>query len=310
MSLVAPALFPARYAGDRWGDDELTIDIAGVRFEALGLSPEQHATVAPRHAASSEGRAEPSRPTTIRVFRAPDTDFVERDLAGELLEIELDYTSHAVRCAAPGWMARVDWRAGDSGDSRIEAALWTCHANGNPFLDAFENTLRVLAAYRLLEAGGVLLHSAAAVDRSGRCHVFVGHSGAGKTTLSRLALESGRRVVSDDLNALSLDAGGRLRVGAVPFAGEIGGDATGLYPLAGLYRLQQGDRIEVSRLSGGEALATLLTCSPFVNRDPHRLELLENRLAAIVDSTAASTLTFPIDAAVWEHLDPEADRRD
>jgi hypothetical protein len=70
----------------------------------------------------------------------------------------------------------------------------------------YENFLRILTAYALLPRGGVLLHSAAVVV-DGKVHVFIGRSGAGKTTLSRLALAGGVAVLSDDANCSRRRAG-------------------------------------------------------------------------------------------------------
>ena len=67
-----------------------------------------------------------------------------------------------------------------------------------------------------------------------------GRSGAGKSTSSRLALESGWEVLSDDMNALVRDQGD-WRVEKLPFAGDLGQtpSRSRLYPIAGLHWLQQ-----------------------------------------------------------------------
>ncbi|MFZ1574591.1 MAG: hypothetical protein WAT36_05020, partial [Chromatiaceae bacterium] len=82
-------------------------------------------------------------------------------------------------------------------------------------------------------------HSAA-FARAGRAHVVFGHSGAGKSTSSRLALNAGWEVLSDDINALLPNPGG-WRVEKLPFAGDLGQTPSRgrAYPIAGLHWLQQ-----------------------------------------------------------------------
>ena len=116
----------------------------------------------------------------------------------------------------------------------------------------------------------MLLHSAGVVD-AGSAWVFVGRSGAGKTTLAGSSLAAGREILSDDLNAV-VPAPGGPRVAPVPFAGDHRGSATEPVRLAALCRLVQGRRTLLEPMSGAEALSTLLAAAPFVNQDPHRLE--------------------------------------
>ena len=92
---------------------------------------------------------------------------------------------------------------------QFAATMWTPHLEGEMFESAFANIFRVVVAYGVVAGGGALLHSAA-VAEGDLAQLFVGVSGSGKSTISRLALESGRAVLSDDLNALWPDRGGPI----------------------------------------------------------------------------------------------------
>jgi len=66
---------------------------------------------------------------------------------------------------------------------------------------AIENVFKLLLADWLLEQGGLLLHSAA-VSLASRACLFVGPSGAGKTTLAKLCASAGWQVLADELVAV------------------------------------------------------------------------------------------------------------
>ena len=158
----------------------------------------------------------------------------------------------------------------------------------------YENFLRILTAYALLARNGLLLHSAAIV-LDGCVHVFLGRSGAGKTTLSRLALAGGVAVLSDDANVLLKAPGGGYAAGAVPFAGELGQltqQAVGPFPVAGLFWLEKAARNQVLDMNPALQVARLMACTPALNVDPYRRELLLDSLSDLVRTLPLRCLRF------------------
>ena len=113
--------------------------------------------------------------------------------------------------------------------------------------NVIENYLRIFSAHRVLQQGGVVLHSAGLVFDD-KAYIFSGKSNAGKTTLTRKAYRIGARVLSDDINLLLPSEDGKnFDAYAVPFSGEFGRtlDHTGSnesYPVAGIILLEQDDR--------------------------------------------------------------------
>jgi hypothetical protein len=195
-------------------------------------------------------------------------------------------------------MGRLDWVP------HLRAAMWTCEETRLATHAIFENVLRVVVAYHILEQGGVLLHSAAVADNDG-AHVFFGPSGAGKSTISRLGLANAREVLSDDMNALRLTAAGVI-VEKLPFAGELGQTietAEGQFPVHGLCRLEKGDTARLRAMRPAAAIAALLECAPFVNRNPFRHDELVERLGALHAEHPVQMLTFALDNRVWDVLD-------
>ncbi len=128
--------------------------------------------------------------------------------------------------------------------------------------------------------------------------MFSGRSGAGKTTLSRLAQRDGLGVLSDDMNAIVPKAGA-LWAECLPFAGDLGGTGRpGTFPLRGLCRLGKGPRSEVRPLDRRAALVSLLSNASFVNTDPHRFDRLWRNLTAIARAVTPAECIFAPDSAV------------
>lgn len=291
--LTLPDLFPARPAGNPCGEHALDVDLAGGPYRIHGLSARQHADLSERYGDlchPSVARVE------IDVFTAGESDFVDIDTRGWRYELDLDQTPHRIRIAGLRFMGWIGL------EPRLRGALWTSIEGGVRWTELFENYFRILVAYRLLEGGGVLLHSAGVADEEG-AWIFFGHSGAGKTTISRLSRERGRRVLSDDINALHRD-GERILVSKMPFAGDLGRTPGGFepQPLRGIYRLEKGDDNRVSPLPAGRAVAALLSCAPFVNQDPHRADQLTSRLERLVSERPVGTLAFDLSGDFWTAL--------
>jgi hypothetical protein len=62
--------------------------------------------------------------------------------------------------------------------------------------------------------------------------------------------------------------------------------------LRAIYRLAQGPGHTVAPLGRGAALAALVACSPYVNRDPVAAGDVLEGLARLVDSVPVQQLTF------------------
>jgi hypothetical protein len=289
-----PDLFPARRSGEPWGDRAVALDVAGGPHLLSGLAAPQEEALRRRFGPLCGPPG--AGGTASAVFRAPASDFLAIDTRGWEYSLDLDPAPEALRVAGLHLMARLDWRPGLAG------ALWTPEAAGEEWASVCENYLRLLTAYRLLEEGGALLHSAGVSDGEG-AWLLLGPSGAGKTTASRLCLAAGGTVLSDDLNAVLFgDGGARLR--KLPFTGDLGDRAGGpeSVPLRAVLRLAQGEAEGLRPLSPAAALAGLLAASPFVNRDPWRREALLAVLERLARAVPAWEVTFSREGGLWSIL--------
>lgn len=297
--LTFPDLFPERLGGDRWGEARLDLDVAGGPYAIGGLGDQMAEAVATRFAPLA-GRPRPGVPLDVEVFRVAPTDFRNVATANWEYRLDFDFRDGSLRLAGLDLMALVaPLPVG-------RAALWTSAGDGPRFLGTFENLLRVLVAYRLLAAGGVLLHSAGIVAR-GMAYVFFGHSGAGKTTFSGLSAAAGHDVVSDELNLLWVLPEG-VRVESLPFAGDFGGRCRPrtTYPLGGLFLLEKGpppdSRPARRPLSLARGIAALASCAPVVNADPFRSPALWSNLERLATMARPEAFAFELGGTPWDIL--------
>jgi hypothetical protein len=293
--LEEPDLFPARQSGEAWGSERVVIHFAGNDYVCDGLSVVQAEGLRAKFGnlcgAASDASPDVSRPSvTIQIFRVAPEDFIVDEREWEF-DFDLDYSPTAVTFAGFHFMGRLDM------GPPLRAALWTPEDERLVSHAIFENVLRVVVAYDLLEQGGVLLHSAAVVGDTG-AHVFFGPSGAGKSTISRLSLEAGCAVLSDDMNALRITAAGVV-VEKLPFAGDLGQTMEtddGIHPVRNLCRLERGGAAALRPVRAAPAVALLLECAPFVNRNPYKHDQLIEQLEALNSRIPVRVLTFAIDS--------------
>jgi hypothetical protein len=296
------AVFPTSQEGEPWGLEQVAIALAGAIYRCAGLSHRQATALRQRFGPlliSPRESAQTTETTTIDVFRADPDDFRAITLKGWEVTFDFAFAPNAVAVAGLYCMARLDWMP------KLKVALWIPAEDGLMDFSTFENILRMVVAYRLLDEGGVLLHSAAVANPAG-AHVFFGPSGAGKSTISRLGLDMGYEVLSDDLNALRISAN-QVIVDKLPFAGDLGQNATlqGTYPVRSLCRLHKGPEPALENLRPAAALAALSASAPFVNRNPFRQNELIDKLSLLNERLPIQALTFARDNGFWHLLSPE-----
>lgn len=294
--LVDPALFPETRSGERWGNREVTIHLPGGPYRFSGLDGSQEEIVRERMGDLCSDNEAALPGVEMEVFRVPDSRFLEFDRRGWTYSLDIDCQPASVRIAGADFMGRFDW------GPYLRGALWTSMGKKQLFIGVIENYFRILFSYRLLECGGAMIHSACVVDDGG-AYLFVGTSGAGKSTIARLSCETGRSVLSDDLNALRL-MGSESVVQKLPFGVDFGSTSTdrATYPLRGICRLQKGCKNKIQPMSRAESIASLLTCSPNVNINPHQQDRLVSNLETLTATVPTWVLTFSLAGGFWELL--------
>ncbi len=157
--------------------------------------------------------------------------------------------------------------------------------------------IRTIYALRLFEAGGLLFHAAGLVHHA-RGYLFFGHSGSGKTTVSRLSPEA--LVLNDDLVAL-MPRDGQWHMHATPFSNPTqhtpAGPGSAI--VSGAYRLIQDRRVYVEDLPFAIAVAEIVASSPVVCADPARTLDLLTRARQLHTAVPVRHLHFLPDDSFW-----------
>lgn len=115
----------------------------------------------------------------------------------------------------------------------------------------------LLMIHRLSRGEGVEVHAVGIADERGRGHLFLGHSGAGKSTTARLwNSRRGVRVLSDDRIILRARET-RFWMYGTPWHGDAGVASPDSAPLSAIYLLEHARSNERLELASGQAAAEL-----------------------------------------------------
>jgi hypothetical protein len=188
----------------------------------------------------------------------------------------------------------------DRGDFRAELDLARRHGSirqsPNPY--SIDAVLRIVHTLVLAKQGGFLLHSASAI-RNGKAFLFAGVSGAGKTTISRLAPKD-ETLLTDEISYVGKRDNDYVAFGT-PFTGELAkiGENTSA-PLAALYLLAQGPANRIEPVSASDAGRGLLANMLFFAEDQETVRWAFKAACDFVDRVPVYKLTFVPDARVWE----------
>ena len=163
---------------------------------------------------------------------------------------------------------------------------------------AVDCVLRIVHTLILARQGGFLVHAASAI-RNGKAFLFSGVSGAGKTTISRLAPPDAT-LLTDEISYIRRD-GGRYVACGTPFAGELArvGENQSA-PLSAFYLLEQGPENRIDPIPPAEAIRRLLRNILFFADDPALVELVFQSACEFVSSVPIQRLTFFPDERVWD----------
>jgi hypothetical protein len=156
----------------------------------------------------------------------------------------------------------------------------------------------VIVAHLLGRGLGVELHGCGIIDHDGRGQLFVGQSGAGKTTTARVWLSEGDyEIVSDD-RVIVRFIDGEWRMFGTPWHGEAELSSPVSAPLGAIHLLVQASRTELVSLPPAQAAASLFGCTfpPFYDAEAvaFTLECLDR----IVSDIPVRALRFLPDRSV------------
>jgi hypothetical protein len=166
----------------------------------------------------------------------------------------------------------------------------------NPY--SIDAVLRIVHTLVLAEEGGFLVHGASAI-RNGKAFLFAGVSGAGKTTISRLA-PAEATLLTDEISYVRKEGDGYVAYGT-PFAGELAKPGENVRaPVGALYLLAKGLENRIEPIPVLEAARGLLTNILFFAHDPDLVAAVFRSACEFVEAVPVSALTFFPDERVWE----------
>jgi hypothetical protein len=187
------------------------------------------------------------------------------------------------------------------GDFEAECSLnsrtgWIRQCSPNPY--SIDTALRVLHSLLLVERGGFLLHAASAV-RNHRAFIFSGLSGAGKTTISRLAPPDAA-LLTDEISYIRPSADCYSAFGT-PFAGELAKVGENISaPIETVYLLAQGPENRIDPVAPGDATRALLRNVLFFSHDAELVRRVFQSVCDFVTRVPVRRLTFRPTPDVWE----------
>jgi hypothetical protein len=197
-----------------------------------------------------------------------------------------------VRCTGGTWhLSRGDFSA----TWTPRTGLGQIRQTVNPY--STDSVIRIVQSVRLASARGLLLH-ASSVIVNGRAFVFAGRSGAGKTTMARLA-PSGAVLLTDEISCVRKTDDGWQAYGT-PFAGELGrSGAQQSAVLGGIFGLQHGSAHSTRALTPADALRMLMPNVLFFGGGAAAGDAVLDSACDLVSQVPVGVLTFRPEPAVW-----------
>jgi hypothetical protein len=172
----------------------------------------------------------------------------------------------------------------------------TIHQTANPY--SIDAVLRIVHTLILARQKSFLLHASSAI-RNGKAFLFSGVSGAGKTTISRLAPPDAT-LLTDEISYVRRE-GNRYMAYGTPFAGELarpGENCSG--PISALYLLEKGPQNSIEPIGTTEGIQRLLRNILFFAHDPELVKLVFQAACEFASLVPIHRLVFMPDQRVWD----------
>ncbi len=173
------------------------------------------------------------------------------------------------------------------------------HKSGeNDFLYPF---LELLTINLLAESNGVLLH-ASCIDDNGSGYLFLGHSGAGKSTIANIwNEEKGIRILSDDRVIVSLSEEGLIAHGT-PWHGTANYAINASVPVKKVFFISHSKHNSAVKINGIKAASELVRNAFLTFWDKNRMENSTETLMQISQKAGMFSLGFYPDRKILDFV--------
>lgn len=164
--------------------------------------------------------------------------------------------------------------------------LYTGACNGNKHgLFVLNNALMLLYAFFTSIQNTLLIHASVAVH-DGKGYVFLGKSGTGKSTHTRLWLNNiaGSRLLNDDNPVVRILDNGETMVYGSPWSGKTPCYRNECAHLGAVVRLSQAPYNSIRRLSGVQAYVALMPSASSMKWERAMADGLHNTLSGILQT--------------------------
>lgn len=192
---------------------------------------------------------------------------------------------------------QVNCRLHISDDFRTaHATFW---GNDTARLYGFNSALMLCYLLATASLSTVLMHASAVVN-NGKAYLFLGRSGTGKSTHSRLWLQAiaGTTLLNDDHPIIRITPQGNAIAYGSPWSGKTACYHNQCAPLGGIVRIKRAPVNRIRRLSLIEAYGSLLTSSAGMAWQKELADSKDRNLQAIIARVPCHTLEcLPDEAA-------------
>jgi len=157
------------------------------------------------------------------------------------------------------------WCTLDTSDDDVDGCVFKSCCSLSMRMLCFNNAMMILFAYGGAKEGVLLFHSSVVV-KDDKGYMFLGKSGTGKSTHSKLWLSNieGTSLLNDDNPAVRIFPDESVRVYGSPWSGKTSCYKNFSVPVAGCVRLWQAQEIKIKKLSSVEAYAALFPTVSFM----------------------------------------------
>ncbi len=171
--------------------------------------------------------------------------------------------------------------------------------------DGFHNFFRWYLSPKLIPLEKAMLHCSVILKKDGRANIFLGPSGAGKTTITSLAGE--RITLSDDMNLVAIE-NGKLAV----YPGGVGGlykpqvAINNSFKVANIFWLKQSSKNGIQALSPITQQKFLLASLANLNWrgfSASNQDLIFDLIDKVLRLHKITELEFRKDSSIWQYLD-------
>lgn len=170
------------------------------------------------------------------------------------------------------------------------ATAWTGGTEGERRY-GLDTAAMMVYAFASARRDTLLVH-ASAVEYAGKGYLFLGKSGTGKSTHSRLWLETDAevRLLNDDNPVVRVAADGRVYAYGSPWSGKTACYRNHIAELGGIVRLRQAPENRITELSAVKAYAAVLPSCSCMKWDRAMAEGVHRTISRVIGSTGVYLL--------------------